>query len=151
MFNECIPYYEPGQRITGHATDDIVGKTFVDISADIQSGPGLSATAEGGNIRIATADEEGPALGVASHDTAEGGKVTVILGGVVPVTAGASIDAGEEVEVGDDGEAVPFDEGRIVGRALADAASGEDAMILLYNAIAGPVGPEGPEGPGGGG
>lgn len=130
--NETIPYYEPGQRLTAECEAAVVGKTFVDISDDIESGPGLSLTAEGGNITISTATEDGIALGVASHDAAIGKKVTVIVGGVVPVTASGAIADGAEVQVGPTGKALTFTDGRAVGRCLTTAANGEDAMILLY-------------------
>lgn len=143
--NECIPYYEPGTRITGHCEKAVTGKRFVDISDDIQSGPGLSATAEGGNIVIELATAK--ALGVASHDAGEGEKVTIIRGPtVVPVTAKEAISAGEEVGVGEKGQAVKavassgkeIEEGKPdfkvapVGRCLADVAEGKDAMVALY-------------------
>lgn len=146
--NECIPYYEPGQRITGAVADPeapVAGKTFVMVADDIESGPGLSDTAEGGNIVIETATAGDKAIGVASTDSST--RVTVIVGGVVPVVADGAITAGEEVEVGTDGAATAFSTGRIVGMALTGAADAEDAMILLYQAVAGPEGPTGPSGP----
>lgn len=134
--NECIPLYEPGARITGHASAAITGKRFLDISGDKQGpvlGADLGTNVDGGNILVAHATAAGPAIGVSSHDCAINKKVTVIQGGyVVPVTAGAAIDSGAEVEVGANGTAVPLAAGRAVGRAFDDAANGEDALIKLY-------------------
>ena len=50
--NECIPYYEPGERITGHCETAVTGKRFVAVSDNIQSGPGLNTGTAGGNIVI---------------------------------------------------------------------------------------------------
>lgn len=132
MDNECMPYYEPGDRITGHCDSAVTGKRFVDIAADVQSGPGLSATGDGGNVVIEHATAAGIALGVSSHDAAVGNKVTVILDHVVPVTATGAINAGAEVEVGANGTAAALSAGRAVGRSLNTVADGEDAMILQY-------------------
>ena len=132
--NECIPYYEPGTRITGHASAAVVGKTVANISADTQSGPGLSATAEGGNIVVATAAARAKGIGVFSHDAARDEKVTVLCSPmVVPVKAGGAIDAGDEVEAGTAGVVIRFVDGAKIGRALATAARDEDTMVKLYD------------------
>ena len=135
VVNEAIPFYEPADRITGSCEVAVVGKRFVDISDPIQSGPGLSNTAEGGNLVISPATAAGQALGVASHDAGVGKKVTVLRGGmVVPVTAAAAITAGAEVEVGANGKAATKASGVAVGRALTTASAADvDAMILLYH------------------
>jgi len=132
--NECIPYYEPGTRITGHASAAVVGKRVADISADSQSGPGLSATAEGGNIVVATAAARAKGIGVFSHDAARDEKVTVLCSPmVVPITAEAGITAGEEVQVGAAGGVVKYSDGAKIGRALATAADRDDTMVKLYD------------------
>lgn len=137
--NECVPKYEPGSRITGHCEAAVTGKRFVDISDPRQSGPGLSDTAEGGNIVVSPATADGKALGVASHDAAIGAKVTVILGGVVPVTADGPITAGADVEVGATGKAKTFTDGRAVGRAVGSASDGNDCLVLLFNGVSLPA------------
>lgn len=133
--NEAIPFYEPGQRITAHCEAAVVGKRFVDISDPAQSGPGLSSTAEGGNIVVSPASAGGLVLGVASYDAAIGKKVAVILGGVVPVVADGNVTAGQQIEVGTDGKAKTRTTGLAVGRALESASSGADVPVLLYQGV----------------
>lgn len=133
ILNECIPFYEPGARLTASCEAAVTGKRLVDISDPIQSGPGLSSTSEGGNLVVSHATAAGKVLGVASHDAAIGAKVTVICEGVVPIKAGGNIATGAEVEVGTNGQAVTLDSGKAVGRCLSAATSGADAMIRLYN------------------
>jgi Uncharacterized conserved protein (DUF2190) len=146
--NECIPYYEPGTRITGNAKEAVTGKRFVKIAAKTQSGPELSSTAEGSNIQIEHASAGAQAFGVSSHDAAKNEKVTILRGGamVVPVFASVAMSAGEEVGVGADGKAVKavksseaeIKEGKgdykveAVGLLLDDVAEGGDAMVALY-------------------
>lgn len=132
--NECIPYYEPGTRITGHCKAAVSGKRFVKIAASIQSGPGLSATAEGGNIQVEHQGAKGYAFGVTSHDGAIKEKVTILRGPmVVPVKAGEAMSAGEEVGVGANGVAVKKGAEHVAaGRLLADVAENADAMVALY-------------------
>lgn len=130
--NLCYPYYEPGQRITGQATAAVTGKRFVRVSGN--RGPvGLTTSVAGGNVLVAHAAAGGPALGVAEHDAASGDKVGVITtGATVPVTAGAAIGFGDEVESDASGRAIPLATGKPLGYALADAGNGTDAQIKLY-------------------
>ncbi|GAA3781229.1 DUF2190 family protein [Micromonospora maritima] len=124
MANEAIPFYEPGRRITCHATAGVTGKRFVNISANRQSD---------GNFSVAHATAAGAAFGVAAYDAATGEKVGVLRGSgfVVPVTAGGTIAAGARVEVGSNGQAVTIASGIAVGIAMTGATSGNDAIIAL--------------------
>lgn len=152
VLNECTPYQEPGERLpcSVKAGKTVVGKRFVIIAADMQGNPdGLTTDVEGNNyvIEQAGANEDSP-LGVASHNAAEKKKVTVLAspGMVVPVVAGAAINAGELVGIGAEGKAVKavasskveIEEGKAdyktppVGLALADAAEGADCPVKLY-------------------
>lgn len=129
----CIPYYEPQGRLTGYCSAAVVGKTFVDISGAIQSGPLLNTSANGGNITVATAAAASHALGVAAFDAPINTQVTIYVQGMtVPVTAGANIASGVDVEVGATGFAVTLASGKPVGKCLTAALSGADAMIRLY-------------------
>lgn len=124
--NECIPYYEPGGRLTAKCEAAVTGKRFVDISDPLSTD---------GNIVVSPATAKGMALGVASHDAAEKARVTVLVGNfVVPVTASGTIEPGEEVQVATGGKAVKFSDGLKVGRALAKATDGTDCKVLLYTA-----------------
>lgn len=123
--NECIPYYEPGSRITFKASAAITGKRFIDISATLSSD---------GNLTCAPATAEGKALGVSSFDVASEHRGTMLLAPmVVPITAAEGITAGEEVQVATGGKAAKLASGKAVGRALATVTTGNDCKVLLYS------------------
>lgn len=133
--NPCYPYYEPGTRLTGHATAAVTGKRFAKISGDIQSGPGLSTATDGGNIRVATCGAGEKAVGVFGHDQASGQKVPLINGPgiVVPMTSGAAITAGQEVQSDATGRAIPLAAGKSNGMALSGVGAADtDVMVRLY-------------------
>lgn len=127
MANECIPLYQPGKHLTATvAGAAVTGKTFVDIS-----GATLDP-ATGALISVATATAAGKILGVAAFDAGLAARLSVIGEGVVPVTAGAAITAGVEVEVGTGGKAITLASGKAVGRALTTAANNADVYVRLY-------------------
>jgi hypothetical protein len=137
--NTCIPLFKPGKDITGHCSAAVVGKTFLDISATIQSGPtitsvSLPSTYDGGNIVVKTCAAKKRAIGVAAYDRAENEKVPILRGSglVVPVTAGGAITAGEEVESDAGGKAIKLAAGVAIGKAYTTAAEGEDVFVSLY-------------------
>lgn len=121
--NQCIPYFKHGQDITGEVTGNpVVGKTLAKYVPGGRPGQPKIATAAAG---------EYPSAGVIGHDQVVGGYVHTLLGGVVPVTAGADITAGTRVEVGPGGTVIPHAAGEVVGVAVANAASGKDAAIRI--------------------
>jgi predicted RecA/RadA family phage recombinase len=130
--NECIPFYEDDNRVTGSAEAAVTGKRFVDISDPIQSGPLLNTGVAGGNLVVSHATAAGKVFGVASHDAGIGKKVTILRKMIVPVTASADIATGAEVEVATGGKAVTLSAGRAVGRCLTACLADADAMIELY-------------------
>lgn len=120
--NVAIPYFKPGHDITVHATVALTGKTFVQAVA---GGRGTLPDA-------APATAGARVLGVVGHDIAAEGHVHVNVGGIVPVTAGGDITAHDPIAVGEGGTAVPAEaEAEVVGYAVANAASGADAPVLL--------------------
>lgn len=120
--NVSYGYFKPGQDVTVHAREDLTGKTFV------RAASGGRGTLPDGR----TANTGESKLGVAGHDVAAGGHVHVHVGGSVDVTAGADISAGDDIAVGSDGQAVPAGEDDVVvGYATNNAASGDDAAVLL--------------------
>ncbi len=127
MANESIPLYRPGDDITATAAGAIVGKTFVDIT-------GVVNAATGTPITVATATAAALSVGVASRDTAAGAKLQVIRGKgqVLPVTAGGTIAAFAEVEIGANGRAVTLASGKARGRAWSAGTAGNDVFIELY-------------------
>lgn len=135
MANDLIPYKRPGQDFTAQVTAAVVGKTLVVISANVTSGPGLSNTAEGSNPRVATCGAGAQAIGVAKYDQPTiGGKVGVCRGGIVPITAGGTITAGQKVMSDATGRVVTWtfaasDANNPIGVAMSDATVGLDCMV----------------------
>lgn len=123
--NVCIPYHRPGHDLTGTASGAVTGKRFVDVAGD--------RTADGTYL-VETATAAGTTIGVAAHDVADGDLVPILAGPgtVLPVTAEAAITAGDEVEVGVDGQARTVAAGVAVGRCMDGALLGADARIRLY-------------------
>jgi len=136
MANDCIPLFEEGDRIpcvvaTGQS---VVGKTFVQFDSFV--GPAISDSPLGAeNIRCRTAAAAGASgtLGVAAWDAAAGTPVTVIGGArfIVPVTAGAAITAGQQLDNDAAGKVIPHASGVVVGQAMTAAASGADCYVRL--------------------
>lgn len=98
--NECIPFYDDGDDITGVVTTAVTGKRCVKVSGDLGTA---------GCVAIAPADAGGRIFGVAGLDGAVGDFVRVLRGtkSVVPIRASAAIAAFEEVMVGANGTVVP--------------------------------------------
>lgn len=142
MANECIPYMEPGSRVTCHAAAALTGKRFCTITADSQAGYGLKGlAADPLSAGIASLPVVGAAVaaarnfGVVDRDTASGGECVVYRKGfIVPVTASnATITAGQEVEVADTtGRVKTLASGVAVGMAMSSCAANADVLISLY-------------------
>lgn len=137
--NLATPFYEDGDELTGYCTAAVTGKRFVKIAANRQAGgPNLVGGAitdsiAGGNVSIAQCVAGDKVLGVAVYDQALGNLVPIYRAPkVVPVTAGAAIAAGQEVQSDANGEAIPLAAGKAAGLALDAAAVGADAQIALY-------------------
>jgi hypothetical protein len=137
MANDAIPTLRPGADFTAQVTAAVTGKRFVKISADRSSGPGLAATAEGSNYKVAPCGAGQAAIGVAKYDQATvGGKVGVIREGVVPVTAGGTITAGAYVMSDATGQAVAWtsaasEANAKLGVAMSGATAGNDCEVAL--------------------
>lgn len=137
MANDMIPLFRPGADLTGQATAAITGKRVVKISGAMTSGPGLSNTAEGGNLRFAhCAGATDQPFGISKYDAPSGGKVGVAREGVVPITAGAAVTAGNPVMADANGKvinyvyagaAVPV----VVGIAVTDGVLDGDCYVAL--------------------
>lgn len=133
--NECIPYTEAAytQKLTVHFTGNVTGKRFVGPLTTYQSGPALSATAEGGNLQCAGAPSAGGQVGgVAGWDVTAPGKGQVIRGGgtILPVMSGAAVTAGDELQVDASGRVIPETTGRSVGKAHS-AVGGADLEVIV--------------------
>jgi hypothetical protein len=145
MNNECIPLKSAAYTrvITVHCTAGVTGKKFVAAISSRQSGglAGLAtdplAAGDGSDYVVAGPPAAAAAVeGVAMWDVGAGGKCPVISGPgtVLPVTAGAAVTAGAEVQVDATGAVVPYSAGIKVGRALSAAgAGGVDVEVELYS------------------
>jgi hypothetical protein len=147
--NECIPIKSPALTFAAlvESGGSVTGKCFVKVSQP-RSGGGLNGlSTDVHNLPIVeicdTAGEA--AIGVAANDAASGAVVSVFKIGngiVLPITAGANITAGQEVQCDANGQAIPYAPPttttatplptvRVLGYALDSASSGQDCEICL--------------------
>jgi hypothetical protein len=131
--NAISPLYKPGGTLTGHATAAITGGRFVSVSAAPASGPALNTATDGSNVKITTTGAGAKADGVAGYDAAAAAdKIPFHLDGVVPVTAGGTVTAGQEVESDAQGRAITLASGKACGKAFTSATVGNPVYVRLY-------------------
>lgn len=139
MANECVPYYEPGQHITGLAKAAVTGKRFLklDSGATAWTPEGLKATATPNVIPVTPCGAGEQALGVAQRDAADETLVTVMRspGMVLPVTSGAAITHGALVMSDDTGRAIPHTTTNVpLGIALTTVGAADlDVAVALFS------------------
>lgn len=121
--NQAFEYFSSSDAITCEAVGPIVGKTFVKLV------PG--GRAQRPKVSVAAAGER--PYGVAAWDAANAESLTIIRVGVISVTAGAALSAGDAVAVGADGKAVKVGAAPAVayGDAHADAPINTDVAVAL--------------------
>lgn len=147
LANECVPYKLPAISVSAKATAAIAGKRFIKISGNRTGGGGegaAGATTVGVGLstdlenlyQVAQCVAKDNCFGVSGYDTPINGEVKVYkkaAGIIVPVTAGAAIVAGVEVESDAEGKAITLAAGRALGMCLnAVSGANKDAEILLY-------------------
>jgi hypothetical protein len=137
--NLANPFYDEGDEVTGYCTAAVTGMTFVKVSGPRQPGGpnlvsgGITDSVVGGTISVAPAALGDKVLGVAMYDQTLGNLVPIFRSPkVMPVTAGAAITAGQEVQSDANGNAIPVAAGRPAGLAFDSCASGGIAQISLY-------------------
>ena len=138
--NICVPLFKSGEKDqTVFTTAAVVGKTFAAISANIQSGPEITtavlpATYDGGNMQAATCAAGAAPDGVFAYDAAINTVVPVIKAtATVPITSGAAVAAGVEVEVGAAGKVITLASGKAAGKCkVAAAGANVDCYVELY-------------------
>jgi hypothetical protein len=113
----------------------VVGKRFLAPSGNRTGGPGLSTDPDNVYV-LAHAGAGVKPVGVSQYDcpanTSEGSCLGE-PGRILPVTAGAAIAAGQEVQSDANGQAIPLAAGRPAGIAMTAASgAGVDAEIKLY-------------------
>lgn len=141
--NECIPFYEAAyaQHLTVWFTGAMTGKRFCGPLTTFQSGPGaLSAdplpTNDGGNIQCAGAPAAGGEVGgVVKYDVGASARGGVIRGAgvMLPVSSGAAVTAGNELQADASGRVIPYSSGRKVGKAHSTVGAADlDVVVELY-------------------
>jgi hypothetical protein len=137
--NECIPYYDEGDELTVHAANALTGKRFARITgrqAGKRAGTGINAGLDtsgiGGNYLADVPVGAEKCHGVVQYDVAAGDKVTLLKQKILPVTCGATVTTGSEVEVDSQGRVVNLAAGKAVGQCLFGNTIGLDADIFVY-------------------
>jgi hypothetical protein len=142
MSNDLYPYYEDADRVTVGCVEAVKGKRFIAPAENMLSGPGMPAAAQvgasdpvdGANIMAAHCPAGAKALGVSTWDEVAGGKTGCISEGIVPVTAGENLAAGQSVAAGPNGVAVAVS---ATGTAATLEFGASNAIIKLVQIIAG--------------
>lgn len=120
--NPITELFTPGTAITAHAADPLTLGQFVAITDGD----------ENTHVNVTVAPAGGRAFGLAQTDADAGTKVGIQRGNGrcfrVPTTA--SITAGQNIEVGADGQPAPHAEGVVVAQAL-HASTGEHVDLTL--------------------
>lgn len=121
--NEMQERFNPGTDLTAVATENVVGKTFVNYSNAMQHGL----------ISVATAQPGHAVAGVAKYDQDANNLVGVARGSgrIVTVTAETELTAGTAVQVGANGKATTATDGVIVGWVVDTATANSDALVSL--------------------
>jgi hypothetical protein len=104
----------------------VTGKRFVDVT-------GALVVTTGTLTSVAHAAAGVRALGISSRDAASGANVGVELRGILPVTCGAAITAGSEVEVGTGGKAIPLASGKSVGKAVSTTTAADTDVFVRFH------------------
>lgn len=134
--NECIPVFEPADRVTGKVTPagGVRGKRFLQVTGDITGG--LYGTE---NVNVGECGAGIKSVGVSAYDAVQNEQVPMIADhSWVPMPAGAAIVAGVEVMSDAQGRPIPHVPGTATNRAngLALTSQGTvdaDVLIKLYS------------------
>lgn len=120
--NVSHPLFRPGHELTARATAGVIGKRFVTITADTDTDDML---------RVGPPAAGAKAFGVATRDAGTGELVSVLRKGIVNVSAGGTVTAGQQVEVDATGRVVTLVAGRPVGTAIQSGGTGTDVFVAL--------------------
>lgn len=117
--SDYLPKFKPGQAVTYTASAAVTGGQIVEVTGDRTVGP-----AGASSVKF---------VGVAAHDAAVGGSVTVFSGGIQRPVASASVTAGALVACAADGKVVTAAAaaGTTVGVAVSSADADETVDIVF--------------------
>lgn len=113
---EHTPAFKPGESITFRATAAVTGGKVVEVS-----GPYTVKHAVDGSAK---------AIGVAAFDAAAGEDVTVLIGGVHPLTANGAVTAGDQLGAAANGDVKTVTTGVVLAVAMQTAATGAPVEAL---------------------
>lgn len=135
--NAILPLFTPAQDVTAAASAAIGAGKFVKISADMQASPllNVSAPLTKGNLMVVAQCVAGDkAIGVSKWDASGADEVLGLFTGgqVVPMTAGAAITAGVEVQSDANGNPITLAAGKANGIAVSTAANAATVYVKLY-------------------
>ena len=120
MPNESKPLFRPAAAITARATTAVTGSRLVAPSG-----------AYDGTMPVTHCGDGASPLGVASADIPSGQLGTLLREGVIPVTAGATVTAGQSLQSDAQGRVIPRTTGRTVGLAVANGTTGLPTYVAL--------------------
>lgn len=120
--NESVPLYRPGKEITYVGDAAILGRRAVKVNATKTSGNNLHV------IQAVAGDRPD---GIAMYDTAINETGGMHRDGVVFVDAGATVTAGQEVQVDATGRVITLAAGKSIGKAWSDATVGNQCLVAL--------------------
>lgn len=128
--NECVPLYESGDRVTIVADGAVSGRRAVKVNAS----KGVSFP--GGNLHVIQAVAGDRPDGIAVWDLATGEVGGMIREGVVPVDAGATVTAGQQVMIDATGRVITWtfaasNANYPIGKAWTDATVGNPCVVAL--------------------
>lgn len=123
--NELQPLYEPGKRITIVADGAVSGRRAVKTNAS--KGMGFP----GANLHVIQAVAGDRPDGIACWDLATTETGQMIRDGVVPIDAGATVTAGQEVQIDATGRVITLAAGKSIGKAWTDATVGNPCYVAL--------------------
>lgn len=131
---DLIPFADPADAFTGHASAAVTGCRFLRIAGPkVDGSPGIPGS---GHYQVQHAAAAGHVFGVAMRDKPAGSKVGVQRSGIVPVECAVAMAAGTRVESDAAGRAVPLG-------TTAPAAGAPPTMspgILAQDVAAGALG-----------
>jgi hypothetical protein len=143
--NQVIALFEPADDLTAAVTGAIGAGKFVKIGGNFQAGPALDVSTPtgpltGGNLmQVSLCGAGQKAFGVTKWETAAANEVVGLYTGnqVVPMTAGGTITAGNEVMANASGDPVAWtsaasEANKPLGIAVSGAASSATVYVKLY-------------------
>lgn len=130
--NECTPLYRPGKDVTTKADGAISGRRGVKLNASK-----LPSAFPGDALHVIQCAVLGERPdGIAAGDQASGETGGMIRDGVVPIDAGATVTAGQQVMLDATGRVITWvfaasNANFVVGKAWNDATVGNPCYVAL--------------------